>query len=67
MDCEDVEVLALEKILSKRLFLEVCYISKTVNPLNNCLDIKSLSIIYNYLLYMEQQKLHASVMDDTDL
>lgn len=53
---DGVKVLDNQKNLSKRLFLEMCYINNNENLINNRSDIDGLSSIYSFLLSLDKYK-----------
>lgn len=55
MNFEDVKILEHNRVLSRRLFLEMCHINNNVNSINNRSDIDSLSSIYSFLLSLDKQ------------
>ncbi|XP_050497364.1 uncharacterized protein LOC126878597 [Diabrotica virgifera virgifera] len=53
MNYESVRVLASESNYTKRLFLEMAFISQNSNAMNKRSDINQLSSIYSYLLCLD--------------
>src|SRR3978361_1421621 len=47
---DDVKILAEEKHLGKRLFLEMCHINEQEDSINSKTDLDNLNTIYSFLL-----------------
>ncbi|KAL3286072.1 hypothetical protein HHI36_000585 [Cryptolaemus montrouzieri] len=51
---DNVEILDTEKNLTKRKFLEMCYITQN-NTMNSRTDVNNLSNIYSFLLTLDER------------
>ncbi|CAH1115570.1 unnamed protein product [Psylliodes chrysocephalus] len=56
MDYENVTILERETNISKRQFLEISHIYQHDNSINKRSDIKHLSEIFSYLLYLDKHR-----------
>lgn len=62
---DETKILCQNNNLTKRTFLEMCYIKENVNNINKKTDIDGLSSIYSYILSMEMLQVRPNTFNES--